>query len=286
MSDVVLEVAGIRIEVTAADAGLTRRLADRFSAWTPAISAPPDVVIDLRERGAGWRSARPYDETQYPRAEVRHGQDGYRMWRTEFDGSVEGGRILRARFDVDGSTIAGFETPLRLVTALAVSRRQSLLVHASGAVFDAGAVLFPAPSGGGKSTTLSWLPSHTHLSDDICVVAVRGGHGVAGSTPFSGAARPVIPVTAPLAGVCFLEKAASCEIRPLGVRESFRRLLGCALTWADDVETLDGVLGTALALCRAVPCYRLAFAPSAGLEPFLAARFPAALRRLPRSPSE
>lgn len=98
-----------------------------------------------------------------------------------------------------------------LLAPLLVSH-STLLLHAAGVVVDGKAVLFLAPSGGGKSTASSHAGERRVLSDDHIVLRRAGGRLLAYGTPFGRV--PGSPGAAPLGALCLLEKAPRFKLIP------------------------------------------------------------------------
>ena len=83
-----------------------------------------------------------------------------------------------------------------VIIPLLLAERGDLVIHASAADTDAGAVLFAGPSGRGKSTTVAALARAglPTLAEDGLVVEVAGGE------PLAWAGRPRHPVEGPRRG--------------------------------------------------------------------------------------
>lgn len=104
-----------------------------------------------------------------------------------------------------------------------------LVLHASAVVVGGQAYLFAAPSGGGKSThTKLWLetfPQAFILNDDKPALRLdESGNWQVYGTPWSGTEDISRNVSAPLAGICFLDKGEEDRIVPADDGEAAVRL--------------------------------------------------------------
>ena len=99
-------------------------------------------------------------------------------------------------------------------------RFQGMMLHASAVVLDGRAYLFSAPPGTGKSThTAGWLSRFRDrayiLNDDKPALRFQGDRLLACGTPFSGAVNLSRNTSAPVAGICMLERGEENRIAPL-----------------------------------------------------------------------
>lgn len=105
-----------------------------------------------------------------------------------------------------------------------------MLLHASAVVVDGRAYLFSAPCGTGKSThTQLWLrvfgDKAAILNDDKPALRFEDGCWYAYGTPWSGKHDISTNVRVPVAGICFLHRAAENTIAPFaGPRAIFSLL--------------------------------------------------------------
>lgn len=107
---------------------------------------------------------------------------------------------------------------------------QGLMLHSSAVVMDGKAYLFSAPSGTGKSThTQLWLRQFGSrafiLNDDKPALRRVDGRWFAYGTPWSGKMDLNLPVSVPLAGICFLGRGEENTIEPLEVSKALPLLL-------------------------------------------------------------
>jgi len=267
------EIAGLRLRIETESSSLRDDVAARFASYeAPADGRPPDAVMEMVDRGERWQTARPYGAA-FPEAEARFIDGVYQVWRKEFEGEIALGEPVRSRFQVAGGGLA-FETPVRLVMTLCGAGRETLFLHASGALFGGRALVFTAKSGGGKTTLLSLLPEQTPLSDEVVGLARRPGDPADGgwialSTPFTGGPTPARSVSGPLDAICFLRKGATNFVEPADRRTAFRRLLRNTLAYIADPGTAGSLLATVDSLSRSVSLLELEFAKSSDIGRYL-----------------
>lgn len=141
----------------------------------------------------------------------------------------------------------------------ALPRFDGLLLHASAVKWAGRAFLFSAPSGGGKSThARHWQEAFgaqaVILNDDKPALRLRDGTFWAYGTPWSGKTPRNRNDGAPVAAICFLEKAAADRIEPLEAPQALPRLLEQTLRPADEAG-MAALLGLLDRLLRQVPVY-------------------------------
>jgi len=159
---------------------------------------------------------------------------------------------------------------LMLLYTLYVSSLDTLLIHSSTVVDDAGnGYAFLGKSGTGKSThSRLWMeniPGTWLLNDDNPVVRVMddGSVRIFGS-PWSGKTPCYKNLSAPLKGIVSLEQAPFNEIRGLSLLESYMSFLpSCScIRWRPEAE--DGVSSAVEKVVNAVRCFTLKCLPDAG----------------------
>lgn len=98
----------------------------------------------------------------------------------------------------------------------------SFLLHSSGITINNRAALFLAPDAGGKSTALSLGNLEYALCDDYNILSMRNGMIEAHAAPWGRLCKG--PITAPLGGLFFLEKANAFSINPIPANEGVARI--------------------------------------------------------------
>jgi hypothetical protein len=158
-----------------------------------------------------------------------------------------GGRCEMSPFAVD--------CVLRVIFATLLPRLGGLLIHGCGLRHASVGVVFPGPSGAGKTTLARKAPDADDvLSDEI--VAVRrldDGWRVFG-TPFWGDfARGGISTRSwPLRTVAFLTQTREVAMTPITSSDATLRLLGCFMSFTTDRASVDRCLAVAIQLCAEV----------------------------------
>lgn len=157
------------------------------------------------------------------------------------------------------------DTLLRIVHSIALAGDGGFLLHAASAVRNGRAFLFSGVSGAGK-TTLSRLapPDVKVLTDEISYVAKEGNAYRAFGTPFWGElARPGENISAPIAGMYFLEKAPANRLLDMDASSAAQALLRNILFLTQDQELVRSVFDSALQFISRVPVKRMQFTPDA-----------------------
>jgi hypothetical protein len=148
-----------------------------------------------------------------------------------------------------------------------LSQGRGVEVHGCALLDDAGrAFVFAGQSGAGKSTlSRLWMnhPGVRLLSDERIVIRTDRDPIAVYGTPWHGDALPASPRRGDLAGVFFLDHAASNIVTPVSRSLAVAQLFSCSFL---PFHGAAGVDHTATALERIVsqtPCYRLGFVPDA-----------------------
>ncbi len=162
------------------------------------------------------------------------------------------------------------DTPLRLLMSYELPRRGGMLVHACGYADDRGAVLFIAPSGGGKTTTARKLPHASVLSDDQVALRRDGAVWTAWALPFVGEyARAIAPRSAPLRAVVLLAKAPVLDLHRVAPAQALARVLAGTVYFLRGDPSSAALLDLAGDLVDKVPVYTLALPREAPVAPVL-----------------
>jgi len=137
-----------------------------------------------------------------------------------------------------------------------------LYLHSSAVVLDGKAYLFSGFCGAGKSThTRLWQqvfgPAAQVINDDKPALRRIDGVWYAYGTPWCGKDGININERAPVAGVCFMEKADHNAIRRLSQTEAMQKILSQTLRRYDSADKLDQMLGTLDHFLREIPVYEL-----------------------------
>lgn len=234
----------VELDLPAGD--LAREAADRYRPFR--TSEPPELRIAVRWADAPlrpWRAGPP---------RVEHATDrGFRFAARFFEGRIDTGRgagELAVR-----RTISQLDTSLRVVATSLGMSRGVLFLHAAAIHVGGAGILFPAPSGGGKTTLgrkcLRARTGDLVLTDEIA--AVWAAPPVVAATPFWGTfAKPRTAARAPLRRIVFLRKGEP-RLRVLTPHETAFRLIRLTVSWSDDRSWIQRALATASLLASRVP---------------------------------
>jgi hypothetical protein len=273
-----MRIAGVDIALET-DPGLLRSLREGWQGYETHADVPPDIRVRYRPV-AEFAAPQPADR-EYPGFGVRAllvddgGVGDIELTRRDVRGRIDAARG-EARFEGADARHA-LEAALRVTLAMTLPRLGGLLLHSSGVVMGAHALLFSGPSGAGKSTLLRLLAEAEteaplrRLGDDLTAIR-RGADGRfhAHATPFAGELGPAADATAPLRAIYFLRQAPGHATTALAPAEAVRHLLRNALTYAVTPGAAAALLSLAAEIAAAVECRVLAFAKDTGVAAVLA----------------
>lgn len=137
-----------------------------------------------------------------------------------------------------------------------------LLMHASCVAMDGWAYLFTAVSGTGKSTHAGYWREcfgarAVVLNDDTPMVRLTDSGAIAYGTPWSGKHGINTNASAPVRGICLLERSAENFIEPISPRDAFPTLYRQCYHMVAEPRAKLRVLSLVDALSRTVSIYRL-----------------------------
>jgi hypothetical protein len=251
---VVIEIGGIAVRVTSADAAYSRMLERRYGGFLAGTERSDlDFHVDLTDASIGEANDDLCVSRQGTTWTIRRSD-----FCAEWDASSKSGRI---RQSINPYSI---DTALRILHTLLLAREGGFLLHAASAVRDGRALLFSGRSGAGKTTIASFAPSDaTLLSDEISLVRPAAGTFAAFGTPFAGElARSGENVSAPVTACYLLIQGDENRIDPMGHAEAVRALLGNILFFSHDPEMVRSVFQSACRFVDAVSVRRLTFQPN------------------------
>jgi len=156
----------------------------------------------------------------------------------------------------------GWHNALRFIYFYTYLNRQGLLLHAAGLLNLGRALVFPGPSGAGKTTIVRNSPGKTVLSDEVVAIQLspQGEAPLAYGTPFigdwggSGAEE-----SAPLRGFFFPVKSQENRLASLTPSQTLRRLLPCIITYTTFVPRQRQLFELAERLAQSAPGFLLHF---------------------------
>lgn len=275
-----LSLAGFDVHVTLPDPSEAEHIEARFGAYrAPARCSHP---IELRIEYADGLPLPQPPEVPWPGARGRIEPGGtlvferhgivfrYDPQRRSGVATVTGPRVAGLMPLVAPTSI---DTPLRLLLSYELPRAGGLLLHASGYGDERGAVVFPAASGGGKTTTANKLPPTHVLSDDQVALRLAEGRWLAYALPFVGMfAHATVPRIVPLRALTLLAKASAPSLERLRPAVALSRLMSCAPYFVvHDSAGLRALLSHAQRLASEVPVFTLQLALESPVMPYIEA---------------
>ncbi len=251
--EVAIEIGGIPIALRTTDPAFLKLLKNRYADYVkPGLG--PEFAFDIELVSSSMCD---------PDAEVR-------VWMQDGEWQLERGDF-RADWNPDRrqgrirqtANPYSIDSVLRIVHTILLAREGGFLLHASSAVRNSRAFLFSGVSEAGKTTIARLAPSDVVLlTDEASYVRKVGTQYVAFGTPFAGdLGEPGKNISAPIAALYLLEKAAENRITPVAPGEAVRRLMRNILFFAHDPELVRLVFRSACAFVEAVPVFQLSFFP-------------------------
>jgi hypothetical protein len=286
--DTFLSVGGVTIRVASDDPQLASRgggSLEPFSAdhgdadvdilarWT---DTPPEASgVRLFDSGGAWQLHQSDGEFLFTFRSSIGGPSPYKIAR--FDRRVTTGdvRLYRPYFEQQPSARAHpLQYPLdELVMIHVLSQGRGVEVHGCGLLDAAGrAYVFVGQSGAGKSTFARlWTgnPNVTLLSDERVVLRTDRDRIVVYGTPWQGDAHFASPRCGELAGLFFLNKAATHAIAPSRRALATARLFACSFLPFHSAESVEGTMTAVEQVVRSTPCHDLWFAPDPSIVTML-----------------
>jgi len=251
--EIIIEIGGVAIALLTIDAGLVSVLEKRYGAYV-APDAIPDLVfrVDVVSPDVFDPDADAEVWLQGNDWHLKRG-DFWAEWNPET-------RLGRVRQSVNPYSI---DSVLRIVHTLLLAKSGGFLLHASSAVRDGKAFLFSGLSEAGKTTMARLAPADVALlTDEASYVRKVGTSYLAYGTPFAGElGEPGKNISAPIAGLYFLEKAGENQIVQIEPTQAVRRLMRNILFFAQDANLVRMVFESACAFVAAVPVFQLSFFP-------------------------
>jgi hypothetical protein len=158
--------------------------------------------------------------------------------------------------------------PLRGLDQLLFSHfllpRGALIIHAAAARIAGRGFLFPAPSGGGKSTWANLMKTEAGgivLGEDKVVLRKSGGPIRLFGSPWNPRRGFRVNDSAPLQGIFFLRPGRANALRPLGPMEALREIIQQAFLPFPESEELEDAVTLLEAITGSVPSFRFEFRP-------------------------
>lgn len=246
---------------------------------TSSVDAP-DVTLTVTAEPSmkdAWSATTP-SELSVRRIEGREGRgDAWLVERADFSGRwFPESRKAQVRYAGDLPFLSSF---LRVLSCAILSRKGGAMIHASCVRTDRGAVLFPGPSGTGKSTIAGLAPEGTVLSDEVTAVQLVDGRLIAYPTPFWGDLRRTRAAeAAPLRAAVFIDRSAPPEAPPTPSpstcvpalpASALATLMHCAFAFDGGAVDKKGILFIMSEIVRSSPLFLLHYAPPEDPWPLL-----------------
>jgi hypothetical protein len=250
---VVVEIGGVPIRLLSSEPAFIRLIQNRYTGYVSSSNQasfefdveliPPDIESRDEDLRVTWDSGRWL---------MQRGD-----FRAELNPSMARGRI---RQTINPYSL---DSVLRIVHTLLLARKGGFLMHASSAIRNGRAFLFPGVSGAGKTTMARLAPPDVALlTDEISYVTVQDGRYTAIGTPFFGElARVGENLRAPIECVYLLAKGSENKIEQVVGADAVRGLLENILFFARDPEFVKLVFDAAVEFANRIPIRRLTFVP-------------------------
>jgi hypothetical protein len=251
--DVTLTIGAIAIALRTRDPGFRQLLEDRYVGFLTPV-AQPDFLFDVKIASPSLRA--PDDDLR-----VKREGGCWSVERGDFSASWD--HETRCGWIRQSASPYSADTLLRIVHSIALAEKGGFLLHAASAVRNGRAFLFSGVSGTGKTTLTRLAPPDVHiLTDEISYVIKEADGYHAYGTPFAGElARVGENISAPIAGLYFLEQAPRNRLVASNPASALRSLLRNILFLANDKGLVQRVFHTAAEFVFTVPVHRMQFTP-------------------------
>jgi hypothetical protein len=245
--------------------------------WNDTPDDPGGEIIF--DGGVPWQLARLGDEFVFTFRSESGGSVPYKTAR--FNATFTSGdvRVYRPHFDLQSrATINPLEYPLdELLMIHVLSQGKGVEVHGCALLDAAGrAYVFAGQSGAGKSTLARLWANHPGvrlLSDERVVVRTDRNPIVVYGTPWHGDALLASPLSGELAGVFFLNQAATNSVTPTTQSLALAKLFSCSFLPFHGAAPVNHTVAALEHVVSRTPCFHLGFTPDASvietLEPYL-----------------
>ncbi len=256
--DVTIEIGGLPIEVQTTDAEFERILKGRYGDYIKTGTASPGTAsrFALRVQLTNQQSADPDAD-----AEVWLEGREWKMVRGDFRASWNPAERRGQVFQT--ANLYSIDSVLRIVHTLMLAPEGGFLLHASSVVRNGKAFLFSGVSEAGKTTMARLAPPDVAvLTDEASYVRKVDGRYFAYGTPFAGElGTPGKNISAPIAALYLLRKAADNRIEEIDPADAIQRLLRNILFFAHQPDLVRQVFDAACAFVAMVPVFELSFFP-------------------------
>jgi hypothetical protein len=272
--EVIVEIGGVPVCLRTESDEFRQMLEERYTGFLggrPGSAGVPQSIFELDVELLPEGAVGPDEDVR-----VRRESSRWVMTRGDFRAEFEPGQ-RRGSVRQTANPYA-IDSVLRILHTLVLAEEGGFLLHAASAIRNGKAFLFSGKSEAGKTTISRLAPADVVLlTDEISYIKkeqqvprglkpTRDDTGktayLAFGTPFAGElAKAGENVSAPVAGIYFLEKAAENSITPIGTAEALFRLMQNILFFAEDSGLVQRVFEAAGEFVLNVPAYRLAFVP-------------------------
>lgn len=142
-----------------------------------------------------------------------------------------------------------------------------LILHASYVRYQGKAILFSAPSGGGKSTQASLWEKYFNaeiINGDKAVISVDASGCIAYGSPVAGSSGIYKNIGASVSAIVILQKSSNNHMRPMAAREAYLAIYGQCVKSSWDQEYNCKLLEVIERLLEKIPVYLLGCTPDEG----------------------
>ncbi|MBU7007239.1 hypothetical protein [Phosphitispora fastidiosa] len=160
----------------------------------------------------------------------------------------------------------GIFASLRGVMIGRLAQKNGVIIHSSTILWQDRGIMFPAPSGTGKSTHAHlWQQLyHTPILDgDAAACRIADGTPVVYGLPWCGTSGEFLNQSAPLGAIVFLQQAEANSIIKLGLQESILRLAARCFLLPWNEGLMHQYLDTVQEIAARTDCYLLNCLPDA-----------------------
>lgn len=262
-------IGGLAIQISAYDAFTRDLLIERWPEFLSETGTNADLTLSVE---ADFSLAKAFDPNRPSDLSVTEVGGVWHFQRVDFQGTWNP-RTGEARVKYAGELpfISSF---LRVLTAAYLSRSSGALIHSSTVNTGRGVILFPGPSGTGKSTVAGLAGDGRVLSDEVSALRIAGDRIFAMPTPFWGdLPRTRASGGGPLRAIVMIERGAPRCIQA-SKAEALAMLMHCAFAFDGGAVDKEGLLTTMRSLVERVPLFTLRYNAPESPWPLLESTIP------------
>jgi len=273
METIFISGGGIPLQINLPDNSTC--LEDRYLPFRIS-SAPSGIIWHIHPESIPRNLASPQDISAIPGTWKTTRRDGKKvfllicqagdisLWKTALmEEDCSRGDIWNERRELETILFPLFTIDLLLFSHLLLPRN-GMILHAGAVKINNRAFLFPAASGGGKSTwadLASTMPSWSVLGEDKVIMRKSGDDYLIYGTPWNPRPKFQKADSAPLRGIFFLHHSPENQIIEINQLSALQEMLQQSFMPFSERDELDRAVSILEDVIHRVPSYSFGFRP-------------------------